>query len=106
MKNKWSAFVKSRLLVLAIMGCLAIVFATPVLADAVTPGTYRLFDHPDADVALGGPYGLPLDFLSIEPPPGEDDVFSASCVNCDGSGQNAFVTLEWDGLTAVITSSK
>ena len=105
MKSKRSDFVKSTLLVVLVVWCLGAFFATPVAADAVTPGTYVLFDHPASNLTGAiGPYGLRMDFLT--PPDGDGPVFSVSCVDCSGDGtQNASVKLEWTGLTAVISGS-
>ena len=103
-KSKQGDFVKSIFVSLVAVWCLGIFFATPVAADAVTPGTYQLFDHPDANLtALQGPYGLRGDFI---PPPGDGPVFSVSCVACDGDvTKNAFVTLVWDGFNATISGA-
>ena len=106
MKNKRSDFVKSTLLVVVAVWCVGIFFATPVAASGVEPNTlYQLFDHPDAGLFkknLSPGYGLRLDFIPGEPGP----TFSVSCVSCGGAGgPNAFVTLMWNGLTAVITGS-
>jgi len=106
MKNKRSDFVRSILLVVVTVWCLGIFFATPVAASAVVPGTtWVLFDHPDAalnDEPGFGPYGLRGDF--IDPPPDEGPVFSVSCVDCDGLGNNAFVTLVWNLDNTVVIS--
>ena len=108
MKSKRSDFVKSILLVVVAVWCVGVFFATPVLASAIVPGTtWVLFDHPDAALTNDpgfGPYGLRGDFL--DPPSGKGPVFSVSCVDCDGLGNNASVTLVYNlDLTVVISGT-
>ena len=106
MKSKQGEFVKSILVSLVAVWCIGIFFATPVAADAVIPGTYQLFNHPDANLTGSqGPYGLRGDWIS--PPSGSGPVFSVFCVTCDGvdATKNAFVTLVWDGFNVTISGT-
>lgn len=77
-----------------------VAFAVNAQATTLVPGLYQLLDHPDAaltDTSLADPisYGLRLDALGGT---AAERTFSAEQ---DG----AFVTLDWDGSTAVISGS-
>ncbi|MDZ4657861.1 MAG: PEP-CTERM sorting domain-containing protein [Bythopirellula sp.] len=74
---------------LAIILC----FSQFASAGTISPGIFELFNHPDGNADVPGPYGLRLDYL---PPPGHGPTYD---VEADASP----VTLTWylDG-TAVI----
>lgn len=77
---------------LAIVAMMTI--AMSAFADAVTPGIYRLLDHPDGAISPP-PYGLRVDFL--DPPPGQGPTFSTEL-------GGAAVYLTWDGGTTATIS--